>query len=307
MKTRVLVGVICLPILFAILFWAPPIFFTILVALICAISAIELIQAAGMPKNLRVRIYVILSAILIPFIVHQSYQWGFSSIVFGISRWTMHTLLIASWDMFWVISLPSVAPLILIFLIFFEAAIAYKTERQITFNQVLAALFGATLMPHMLSSLVSIRLIYDAGRYMLLIPIICAFFTDAGAYFSGYLFGKRKAFPHISPKKTVAGCVGGLITGALMLVLFGTVINLATHHPADLILLALIGIVGAAFTQLGDLAFSFIKREYNVKDFGKLIPGHGGMLDRFDSLFFAAPVIYLMLTTLPAMTLNIQR
>jgi phosphatidate cytidylyltransferase len=182
---------------------------------------------------------------------------------------------------------------------FLEAAIAYKTERQISINLVFAAIFGAVIMPHMLSFLVDIRFNW-MGRYLLLVPIICAFVTDAGAYFSGYLFGKRKAFPRISPNKTVAGCVGGLITGALTLVLFGAIINFATQYHADFFPLAVIGIVGAAFTQLGDLSFSLIKREYNVKDFGKLIPGHGGMLDRFDSLFFAAPAIYFMLYALPS-------
>ena len=303
MKTRVLVGVICLPALFAILFWAPPVFFTILVSLICAISAIELIQAAGMPKNIRVRIYIVLSAAIIPISVHYSALWPPY----------LHLLHWMSSFLLWAANNPYFFPFLITFLMFIEAAIAYKTDRQISINMILATIFGAAIMPQMLSTLVEMRFIslssfhgtilsfggsdIGAGRYFILIPIICAFFTDAGAYFSGFLFGKRKAFPHISPKKTVAGCVGGLITGALMLVLFGTIINFATQYHANVIMLAIIGIVGAAFTQLGDLAFSLIKREYNVKDFGKLIPGHGGMLDRFDSLFFVAPVIYLMITS----------
>jgi phosphatidate cytidylyltransferase len=193
--------------------------------------------------------------------------------------------------------------LALMCLMFLEAILAFGTRRQMSLMLILITLFGGTLIPFMLSSLVSLRLM-PGGHLLVLLPVISAFITDAGAYFTGRFLGKRKAFPVVSPKKTVEGCIGGLVVGVLAISIYGAIIILNTVHEVMFAALLLYGIVGAAVTELGDLAFSLIKREFNVKDYGRLIPGHGGMLDRFDSMVFTAPAMYLLMSTIPAVVVR---
>jgi len=274
MKSRIIVAIIFLPIVFIILFFLPPIFLVAFIALVSCGSALELMHAVGAIKNSRIPIYLVLAPIAL--LIGIFFDSGFSD---------FQILLMVT--------------MYLMFVMFIEAFAAYNTESHISFSHILIALFAGAVLPMTLVSLLNLR-IMPAGRYLVFIPVICAFLTDAGAYFAGYFFGKKKAFPEISPKKTVEGCIGGLFTGAVMLLLFGILVMNTTEYQVNLWLLVVLGVVGAAATQIGDLAFSFVKREYNVKDFGKLLPGHGGMLDRFDSLFFAAPIMYLMIIALPS-------
>ena len=108
------------------------------------------------------------------------------------------------------------------------------------------------------------------------------------------LIGKHKMAPHLSPKKSIEGGIGGIAGAALLGVLYALAINKWGNAGADLVRFAIIGAVGGAASQIGDLAASAIKRNYDIKDYGKLIPGHGGILDRFDSVIFTAPMIYYL-------------
>jgi len=118
--------------------------------------------------------------------------------------------------------------------------------------------------------------------------LICSWGADTAAYCTGRLFGKRHPFPNLSPKKSVAGCIGG-ICGAMILGLV-----LALIMKRNIFTTLIICAVAAAVSEIGDLAASAIKRQYGVKDYGKLIPGHGGVLDRFDSMLFTGAAIYLL-------------
>jgi len=270
-KKRVLVAVVFVPIFFVVLFFLPPYVLAAVFAAICAISAYELLHAIGIKGNGRIGVYAMIAAALIPIGAY----FNFGALVFR------------------------VVLLVLMCLMFIEAVIAFKTQRQIMFAQILVALFGGAIIPYMLSSLISLSVMPE-GRLLVLIPVICAFVTDGGAYFTGVLFGKRHAFPLVSPKKTVEGCIGGLVAGMAAMAIYGLIINLTTIHEINFWVLILYGLVGAVVTELGDLAFSLVKREYDIKDYGKLLPGHGGMLDRFDSMVFTAPAMYLLVSVLPA-------
>ena len=270
MKTRIIAAVIFVPIIFIVLYFLPAYVLAGVISLICAISAYELLHAIGGKQNERVRIYAVFAAVIIP---------------------------IGAYFQLTYIIFPAVL-LCLMSLLFFEAIIGYRTIRKISFAQILTTLFAGTLIPLMLSSLVNLKMMPE-GHLLVLIPIISAFVTDGGAYFTGLKMGKKKVFPLVSPQKTIEGCIGGLIIGTLAVLIFGVVIVFSTYHLVVFWALFIYGIVGAVLSQLGDLAFSLIKREFDVKDYGQLIPGHGGMLDRFDSMIFAAPAIHLLVVLMP--------
>jgi phosphatidate cytidylyltransferase len=111
--------------------------------------------------------------------------------------------------------------------------------------------------------------------------------------------GKRKLTP-VSPKKTVEGAIGGLIGAVIGMAGYGIILQLVLHTHVSYPLLLLYGLLGAAAGMLGDLSMSLVKREFGIKDFGTILPGHGGVLDRFDSLLFAAPVLEILIRLLPA-------
>ena len=127
---------------------------------------------------------------------------------------------------------------------------------------------------------------FEFGKYYVWLVFIVAFLTDIFAYFVGYLFGKHKLIPKVSPKKTIEGSIGGIVGSTLGCIIFGYILNL------DLTAMILIGSLGSIVAQFGDLFASSIKRYVGIKDYGKLIPGHGGILDRFDSVILVAPFVY---------------
>ncbi len=133
------------------------------------------------------------------------------------------------------------------------------------------------------------------------LPFVVAFGSDAGAYFCGRAFGKKQLAPAISPHKTVAGGIGGAVCGALMALLYGVIVR-ACGMSANLVSLTAFGMLGSVVAQLGDLTFSAFKRQYGIKDYGNILPGHGGMLDRFDSMYYLAPLTELWMLLLPAIS-----
>jgi phosphatidate cytidylyltransferase len=130
--------------------------------------------------------------------------------------------------------------------------------------------------------------------------VIIAFITDGGAYFAGVFLGKHRGITNVSPNKSAEGYVGGLVTGLVFSVIYGLIIHAVAGLPVNILIMALYGLLGSVVTEMGDLAFSLIKRQLGVKDYGNLLPGHGGMLDRFDSMIFAAPLILILVQLFPA-------
>lgn len=160
-------------------------------------------------------------------------------------------------------------------------------------GQILAAFFGIFYVAVMLSYIYQIRIL-PGGFFTVWLVFICSWGCDTCAYCVGMLIGKHKMAPKLSPKKSIEGGVGGIAGAALLGVLYALAINKWGNAGADLVRFAIIGAVGGAISQIGDLAASAIKRNYDIKDYGNLIPGHGGILDRFDSVIFTAPIIYYL-------------
>ncbi len=161
-------------------------------------------------------------------------------------------------------------------------------------SQIMAVFFGVFYVAAMLSCVYQTR-IMEKGTYIVWLIFLCSWGCDTCAYCVGVLFGKHKMSPVLSPKKSVEGAIGGLAGTFLLTALYGLAFREQMGITAkEILVLAAISVVGAMISMVGDLSASAIKRNYGIKDYGKLIPGHGGILDRFDSVILTAPVIYYL-------------
>ena len=271
MGKRILVAVIFVPILFVIMMFLPTVVWALVVTLISAVAAHELLKAAGEGRvTLPMRIAAILSAAVIP----MACWWGHGGAAIGVCAFVVGAVA-------------------------FGCAIHAYDEGKVSlgFYHVMLTLFGGVLIPAALSALVALQLM-AYGRYLALLAVAMAFITDGGAYFVGVFLGKHKGITRVSPKKSLEGYIGGFLTGVIFAIVYGAVVGAIIKEQANYLSLALCGLIGAFATELGDLSFSFVKRQYGIKDYGNLLPGHGGILDRFDSMIFCAPVIYFIVRCL---------
>lgn len=179
----------------------------------------------------------------------------------------------------------------LLLLLLFAFVLTYP---KYTAASVMQAFFGVLYVGVMLSFIYQTRAM-DKGFYDVWLIFFCAWGCDTCAYCAGMLFGKHKLAPVLSPKKSVEGSVGGIAGAAALGTLYGCLLHVQYGFDAGRIgAYALICAIGAIFSQLGDLSASAIKRNYDIKDYGNLIPGHGGIMDRFDSVIVTAPMIYYL-------------
>ncbi len=164
-------------------------------------------------------------------------------------------------------------------------------------------LLGAFYVPFLLSFFVLTRNMTD-GLVLFIIGILGSVAADTFALFAGRLWGKKKLIPAISPKKTIAGSVGSFFGSTVALVIYGLILHYGNfmEKPFGILHFAILGIIMGATSQIGDLSASAMKRYCGIKDFGNLIPGHGGIIDRFDSMMFNVPMVYCYIHILRALT-----
>lgn len=272
MLGRIMVALVGIPLLIVILFFSPVIVLTVAFSALCAIAAYELLGATQAVHNRRLVVYAALFSALVPL-----------------------------WYYFGCRIVGAVGGVFVLMLLLFGEAIASRQTMQV--EEMAMTVFTALVVPSMLSVFVLMADLEHARLYMFL-PFVCAFTSDAFALFAGMRFGKHKLAPHLSPKKTVEGSVGGFLGAALCCVLYGLFISKVLGHAPVYWMLALYGLLGSLVSQLGDLSFSYIKRQYGIKDYGHLFREHGGVLDRFDSVTFCAPLTYLLLMIVPFFEYN---
>lgn len=185
-----------------------------------------------------------------------------------------------------------VTALLVLFLVVVMAVYVFAFPKYRT-EQVMVTYFGLFYVAVMLSYVYQTRMLPDGGVAVWLI-FLSSWGCDTCAYCVGMLIGKHKMAPILSPKKSVEGGVGGVVGAALLGAIFAACMNHFASADVSPVLCAVICGVGGAISQIGDLSASAIKRNHEIKDYGKLIPGHGGILDRFDSVIFTAPIIYYL-------------
>ncbi|MCR5720489.1 MAG: phosphatidate cytidylyltransferase [Lachnospiraceae bacterium] len=165
---------------------------------------------------------------------------------------------------------------------------------EIKLKEILKSIFSFVYGPVMLGFIYLTR-VSGYGKYLVWLILICAWGCDTCAYCVGMLIGKKKIFPVLSPKKSLEGCIGGVVGTVIIGLLYGGFFLLKEYEIKNgFAVVAVICVIGAVAGMLGDLGASAIKREYGIKDYSKLIPGHGGVMDRFDSMIAIAPIVYVL-------------
>lgn len=272
MLQRWLVAIVGLPLLLAVLLLCPAWATMLLVCAIASIAAYELLNVAGKSANAAERVVTAVFAALQVFAVF-AYKIG----------------MIGAAGLFFV-------PLLLTVLLFLTAVVTYEKPNAVPFSTVAVGVVGGAVFPMMFACVLLLRMRGDYGRLYVLAPFFIAFAGDSLAMYFGKWFGKKKLTP-VSPKKTWAGFYGNILGSVLGMALFGFIGAKWLGYAPNWANMALVGVVGNLLGQLGDLSTSLIKREAGVKDYSHLFLTHGGMLDRFDSTLFIAPVVYFFVMT----------
>ena len=267
MKKRILTAAVLVPLLLLMLFAVPKIVTVLVVGALCAIAAYELLYRTGLVRHMRMVAYSMVFAALVPI-------WGH----FGMDG-----------------VYARLGVLALFALLFMEMMIS---QMKVKFEKLALCIVACLLIPYLLSSLTRI-LSPEGGRYAVLIPFVVAFLSDSGAYFIGCRFGKHKLAPVISPNKSVEGVFGGIAFGVVGMLLYTCIMQFVCKCQVNYGFALVYGALGSLAGVFGDLCFSVVKRQTGIKDYGNLIPGHGGVLDRFDSMLTVGPLIEILLITLP--------
>ena len=268
LQSRILVAAVGIPALLYVVLAAPPFVMMAALAILACVGGCELQQCVG-GKDKDKRELVLLSG-------------GYAALTV---TWTYQN--------------PEQLKNILVIeaLVFF--AVAIFEGGKVRFNQIMAGLFADIAIGYSFSAFLRLEA-SGLHRAYLLLPFILSFACDTFAFFAGLTLGKHKLAPKVSPKKTIEGSVGGLLGNAACGLLFVWVMDRffggsAIGYGPMALLALLCGVVA----QIGDLSFSLIKREFGIKDYGRLFLAHGGVLDRFDSVLFVAPVIEIIFSLLP--------
>ena len=275
MAKRILVAVIFVPLLIWTMLFLPAIVWTLVVTFIAAVAAFEFLRAMKVTDH-RLIGWTVAAAALIPLLC-----------------WAENT--VGELEHYNYIYFPV---LLLLIFPFFHSIGTFGRENEVPVAHLMSCYFAGVVLPLALAALVELKCM-EHGRYLVLLAVLMAFVTEAGAYFVGVFFGKHRGITAVSPNKSLEGYIGGFVTGVLFALAYGLVVQAVEQMEVSLPGLAVCGFLGALATEMGDLAFSYVKRQMGVKDYGHLLPGHGGMLDRFDSMIFCGPVILLCAAVLP--------
>lgn len=265
MAARVIFGVSGFIVVLLALFQFPPMVMELALAALCALATYEVIGSTKLVKNRR----------MLAICVATSALYAVNGTRFVREMPTVHTL---------------IAGMLPIFLMVALFVIVLKKHAYIKATEVMYGFFGALLLPYFFLSLMRIFQM-ERGGLLVLMPLLAAWGSDTFALLFGILFGKHKLAPIISPKKTIEGAVGGIFGAVACLFIFTIIMHRTVGFELPYWAAVLIGVFGSVLGQVGDLSFSILKRQTEIKDYGTIFPGHGGVLDRFDSVIFVAPAI----------------
>lgn len=285
MKQRAITAVVLLALLAVVVWQINTPVLVLVIAFLAAVAANEIMRCAKV-ENTFIRVVATGYAACVPFFASAK----------ALTPWVSE----AVWGKV-IGAVPGVVYLIALVLVLLLAML--KGYAYTTFEDVAVSVFAGALVPFGFSVFIRLRDMFQIeqfGIYLIFYGLICALATDSGAQLAGMAFGKHKMSPNISPKKTVEGAIGGLIfsliLNAVAIILYNRLADFKMDEFAVTVLLA--ACLPVSFLgMMGDLSASVLKRNFGVKDFGKIFPGHGGVMDRFDSSMFTLPVTYALALT----------
>lgn len=285
MKQRVITAVVLLALLAVVVWQINTPVLVLVIAFLAAVAANEIMRCAKV-ENTFIRVVATGYAACVPFFASAK----------ALTPWVSQ----AVWGKV-IGEVPGVVYLIALVVVLLLAML--KGYAYTTFEDVAVSVFAGALVPFGFSVFIRLRDMFQIeqfGIYLIFYGLICALATDSGAQLAGMAFGKHKMSPNISPKKTVEGAIGGLIfsliLNAVAMILYNRLADFKMDEFAVTVLLA--ACLPVSFLgMMGDLSASVLKRNFGVKDFGKIFPGHGGVMDRFDSSMFTLPVTYALALT----------
>ena len=270
MKKRIITSIVAVAVLLPVLLFADYPILPVALSLCTIIAVYEMLKCLGFSKSVAVGVPFYLLAAFLPAAI----------------RWLDHGLL------------TSVVLGAIILLPIYLFTVAVFSHGKYTVQSLGIVYFSLTYILAGFNAIIYVHDWEPGGEYIYLIAFLGAWITDIFAYFCGMLFGrggKHKLIPDVSPKKTVEGSIGGIVFCILSMILFGVIVEkIEPALNANLFIFAVAGLAVSIVAQIGDLSMSVIKRAYGIKDYGKLFPGHGGMLDRFDSVIAVASVLLVL-------------
>ncbi len=271
MKTRISAAAVLIPALLLAVLVLPKELAAVLMGILQAIASYELLYRTRLVTKPRLVIYC-------------------AGMAFAIAIWSFYEAVHAYF----------VLMVLIYFLLMFSEMM--RDHVKMRFETLSMCFVGGLVVPYLMSAVVRI-LAGNTGRYVILIPFLIACCCDAGAYFVGVRFGKHKLAPVVSPNKTIEGALGGMAAGILAMLLYTFILDVPLRFDVSYGAAIVYGVLGCLVGEIGDLCFSVIKRQTGIKDYGNLIPGHGGVLDRFDSILAVSPLIEALLLIMPVINL----
>lgn len=291
MKQRILTALLLICILVPVLLFSGTVAFPIVAAFFCFVAVYEMLFCLGTLKKAVISAPILALAALLPLAL----------LFFGRPDASLRVGEIGLQHRLFFLVLVMALFVLLMFYLF---AVAVFARRSITFAEI-ATSFLASF--YVINSFLAILLIRygQHGNFYYLLCFIGPWVTDIFAYFTGYFFGRHKLIPEISPKKTIEGSIGGIVFCIGAFLLFGVLVSGSTGTAPNYLVLAALGLLVSVLSQIGDLFASLLKRERGMKDYGNIFPGHGGVMDRFDSVLACTPLLLIVCTLDSILSVNL--
>ena len=272
MKIRSLTSAIILAVMVPVLILSKYLIYPIALAIFAVIAVFELLRVIGEHKNYKISIPAYIMAAALPVLTHdifldQNPELQKNYMLFAVATVFMYMLYIMG--------------------------LAVFSKGELRFSKIAEVFLAVTYVVMSFTALCLLRYISN-GTWCFFLVFLSAWGTDVGAYCVGSLIGKHKLIPEVSPKKSVEGAIGGTVFAVILFMVYGFAVSKLTELTPNYLLLGIEGVLLSVISQVGDLVASLIKREHGVKDYGKILPGHGGIMDRFDSILAVSLPLVMM-------------